>query len=73
MEYIDIREEDILLAIEEMDAHSTVGLDGFPEILLKSCKRALADPFQNPFQSYVADGRLPSRLKGVITCSLLKR
>lgn len=40
--YIDIREKYLLLVIDEVDAHSTAGPDGFSAIFLKSCKCAQA-------------------------------
>ena len=70
--YIDIKEEDVISAIDEMSSNSATGPDGFPAILLKTCKRALAKPLQILFQSFLAVGKLPGKLKEGIICPIHK-
>ena len=39
-----IDREDIILALDSLSSKSSAGPDGVPSILLKNCKRSLADP-----------------------------
>ena len=72
IDYIDIKEEDVISAIDEMSLNSATGPDGLPAILLKSCKQALAKPLQILFQSFLAGGKLPKKLKEGIICPIHK-
>lgn len=46
-----------------MSSNSASGPDGFPAIPLKSCKQELAGSFRILFQSFLATGKLPRKLK----------
>lgn len=51
IDYINIGEDDVIRAIDEINPHSATGPDGFPVTLLKTCKRVLAKPLQSLYQS----------------------
>ena len=72
IDYINIEEEDVVSAIDDMSLNSAAGPDGFPAVLLKSCKRALAKPLQLLFQSFLASGKLPGKLKEGKICPIHK-
>lgn len=55
MDYIDVNEEEILYAIDEVEASLTASTDDFQAILLKSCKCSLAKPLQILFQRSLAN------------------
>ncbi len=70
--HIDIEEIDVIAAIDKMDINSAAGPDGFPTILLKTCKKALAKPLQIMFQSFLESGKIPKNLKEGIICPIHK-
>ncbi|XP_014775465.1 uncharacterized protein LOC106872847 [Octopus bimaculoides] len=79
--YINIEEKDAMLEIDDIDARSAAGFDGFPAILLESCKRVFANesckrvfakPLQLLLQSFLANGKLPDALKEGILCPIHK-
>ncbi|XP_014774935.1 uncharacterized protein LOC106872446 [Octopus bimaculoides] len=72
IEYTNIEEEDVILAIDDVDANAAAGPDRFPAILLKSCKRVLAKPLQLLLQSFLANGKLPVKLMEGIICPIHK-
>lgn len=72
IDYIDIKEDDVIRAIDELNPNSATGPDGFPAILLKVCKRVLARPLQSLFQSFLASGKLPRKLKEGKICPIHK-
>ncbi|XP_036361089.1 uncharacterized protein LOC115215137 [Octopus sinensis] len=69
---INIEETDVISAIEELSSNSATGPDGFPALLLKKCKRALARPLQILFQESLRMGKLPKKLKEGIICPIHK-
>lgn len=52
-----IKTKDVILVIDEVDANSATGTDGFSAISHKWCKEALAKPLQLPFQSFLAGAK----------------
>ena len=42
--------EDIIYVLDELSPSSSAGPDGVPAILLKRCKRSLAEPHRNTLQ-----------------------
>lgn len=58
MQYIDTKEGDIVLAIEEVHVSSTAGPDVCSVDMLKLCKRGLVKPLQFHFQSFLPNNRL---------------
>ena len=55
--------EDIVAAIDELRANSSAGPDGFPAILLKNCKSALAKPLFIFWKRSFDEGHIPLFLK----------
>ena len=55
--------EDIVDALEKLGNSSSAGPDGVPSILLKKCKRSLADPLRILFSNFLSTGSIPSILK----------
>ena len=72
IDHIEIEEADVMSAIDEMRPNSATGPDGFPAILLKNCKKALAKPLKILFQSFLKCGRIPKKLKEGIVCPIHK-
>lgn len=60
------------LVLEVKDAKPKAIAEGFPAILLKSCERAPVKSIHIIFQRFLDNGRLPSRLNGVIICPIHK-
>ena len=60
---IIIDREDIILALDSLSSKSAAGPDGVPSILLKNCKRSLADPLLILFRTFLQSGVIPSILK----------
>lgn len=58
IDYINIGETVVIVAINEMCSYPTSGSDGFPAILLKSHKQALMKPLQIFLKSFLATGIL---------------
>ena len=72
IDYFIIEDDDVVSAIDEMNPNSATGPDGFPVILLKKCKLALARPLKIIFQNSLACGKLPKKLKEGIICPIHK-
>ncbi|XP_029633829.1 uncharacterized protein LOC115209536 [Octopus sinensis] len=72
IDYINIEETDITASIDEISSSSVTGSNGFPAILLNLCKQALMKPLQILFQSFLANGKLPKKLKEGIICPIHK-
>lgn len=58
-----INRQDIIIAIEEPNLISATGLDGFPAIHLKNQESQKDHHRQSLLQSFLATGKLPSKLK----------
>ena len=56
-------EEDITSAINEISPTAAAGPDGFPAILLKNCKEALAVPITILWKKCFVEGTIPHSLK----------
>ncbi|GAB1597698.1 hypothetical protein Ahia01_000046400, partial [Argonauta hians] len=72
IEAIQIDSGDVIQAINELKTHSASGPDGFPAILLKTCKHVLARPLQALFQNSLNCGKFPEGLKKGIICPIHK-
>ena len=61
----DIRfnEDDIVSSIDELKINSAPGLLGYPAILLKKCKYALAKPLYILWRRCLDVGRVPAWIK----------
>ena len=55
--------EDIEIAIDEISMNSAAGPDGFPAILLKTCKTALSQPLSMIWRESLDSGSVPDMLK----------
>ena len=60
---IVIDRNDIMEALDNLSSKSAAGPDGVPNILLKNCKRSLADPLEILFRTFLSTGTIPSILK----------
>ena len=60
---ISFTEEDITSAINEISPTAAAGPDGFPAILLKNCKEALAVPITILWKKCFVEGTIPHSLK----------
>ena len=60
---IVIDRNDIMEAPDNLSSKSAAGPDGVPAILLKNCKRSLADPLEILFRTFLSTGTIPSILK----------
>ena len=63
LDNVQIDREDIMDAIDQLNPHSAAGPDGVHAIVLKRCKRSLAEPLQFLFRSFLETGTIPSILK----------
>ena len=54
--------EDTLEALDKLDPDSSAGPVGMQSILLKKCKRSLAEPLEILFHSFLQSGKVPSIL-----------
>ena len=63
LDNVQIDREDIMDAIDQLNPNSAAGPDGVPAIVLKRCKRSLAEPLQFLFRSFLETGTIPSILK----------
>ena len=61
--YITMNEEDFVAAIDELKPTSAAGPDGFPAILLKVCKYALAKSLFIFWKKCYDEGTIPLALK----------
>ena len=70
----DIRfnEDDIISSIDELKINSAPGLLGYPAILLKKCKYALAKPLYIFWRRCLDVGRVPALLKQAIITPIHK-
>ena len=67
-----VTEEDIKEAIDELRNNAASGADGFPAILLKQCRDALAKPLQIFWNKCMECSHIPERLKFSIIPPLYK-
>ena len=63
---LDISEEELLKAINELSASAAAGPDEFPAILLKNCKHELVKPLCKLWDASFHHGIVPSKLKNCI-------
>lgn len=70
IDYIDIKEGDIISTIDQMSSSSAVSIYRFL-FALKMYKKTLAKPLHTSFQSFLVYGMLPIFLKDRIVCSIL--
>jgi len=56
-------DEDMSSAMNELSNNSAAGPDGFPSILLKSCRQALAPPLANIWRNSMNEGSIPKLCK----------
>ena len=61
--YLTMNEEDFVAAIDELKPNSAAGPDGFPALLLKVCKYALAKPLFMFWKKCYDEGTIPLSLK----------
>ena len=69
---LQISEENITKAIDELSPTSAAGPDGFPAILLKNCKTALATPLVILWTKSLEKGVVPELLKKSIITPIHK-
>jgi len=67
-----VTEDEIKEAIDELRNNAASGADGFPAILLKQCKDALATPLQIFWNKCMECSYIPERLKFSIIAPLFK-
>merc|ERR1711867_251519 len=60
---IEITEEEILKAIDDLEENSAAGPDGVPAILLKKVKEALAQPLALILRKSIDEGKIPDIFK----------
>ena len=60
---IEVTEEEIIQAINDLDENSAAGPDGVPAILLKKVKEALALPLSIMLRKSIDEGKIPDILK----------
>ena len=60
---IDITEEDLIVAIDEISSNAAPGPDRFPAVMLKECKKQLSKPLQIIWRKSLDTGEIPSNLK----------
>merc|ERR1712066_47423 len=60
---LEITEEEILKAIDDLEENSAAGPDGVPAILLKKVKEALAQPLALMLRKSIDEGKLPDIFK----------
>ena len=60
---IEIKEEDIMEAIDEMDENSAAGPDGIAAILLKKIKETISLPLALILRKSIDEGRIPDIFK----------
>merc|ERR1712066_523729 len=60
---IEITEEEILKAINDLEENSAAGPDGVPAILLKKLKEALAQPLALMLRKSIDEGKIPDIFK----------
>ena len=63
LEDIRLYPEDIESAIDEIGTNSAAGPDGFPAILLKTCKASLSSPLAMIWRESLDSGSIPDLLK----------
>ena len=69
---INFNEDDIESAIDELRMNSAAGLEGYPAILLKECKHALAKPLYILWRRCLDIGKVPSLLKKAVITPIYK-
>ena len=60
---IEITDEEIIKAIDDLEEYSAAGPDGVPAILLKKVKEALALPLSIMLRKSIDEGKIPDLLK----------
>merc|ERR1712215_325534 len=60
---IEVTEEEIINAIDDLEENSAAGPDGLPAILLKKVKEALAIPLSLMLRKSIDEGKIPDILK----------
>ena len=63
LEDMDVTEQDVIKAIEDMQSSSAPGPDKFPSILLKECKEILAPPIALLWQTSLEHGEIADMFK----------
>ena len=63
LDSIQIHRDDIIQALDQLSLSSAAGPDGVPAILLKRCKRSLAEPLEIMFRHFLETGKVHSILK----------
>ena len=64
--------EDVVSALDQLSSGASAGPDGVPSILLKQCKRSLAEPLVILFRCFLSTGSIPSILKEAFVIPLHK-
>ena len=59
-------------AMDELSINSAAGPDGFPAILLKTCRNSLAPPLANIWRKSMNDGSVPKLCKTLMSYQYTK-
>ena len=60
---IDFTDYELAEAMNELSTNATPGPDGFPAILLKKCRKALAPPLARIWRQSMSNGEIPTTCK----------
>ena len=61
--FLDVAEDDIIAAIDELSNNSAAGPDGFPAVMLKKLKHVLAKPLLAIWRQSLDEGICPNQAK----------
>ena len=72
LETLEFSEEDIIVAINQIDINSATGPDGIPAILLNKCKKSLSKPLNIFWKKCIEVNFIPQSLKYSIKTPIYK-